>query len=284
MTFSIVARDPASGDLGIAVQSKFPSVGSLVPWVATDAGVIATQALANLEYGRTGLKLLRSGATAQQVLSILLENDEGREQRQVGIVDLNGNAVSFTGNECYDWAGGLVGEGVACQGNILVGKETVENMLKTYNDTDGDLAEKLMCALEAGQKAGGDSRGQQSANLLVYRFNGGYGGGSDVYIDVRVDDHPNATAELRRVFDLYSLTLLEREDPSEITKLSGETLLNISNKLANLGYLEKITENEDAIYQALTRWFHKENFENKERNDNFIWNSVLNYLLAMKKD
>lgn len=279
MTFSIVARDPVSGDLGIAVQSKFPSVGSLVPWIATDAGVIATQALANLEYGRTGLKLLRSGATAQQVLNILLENDEGKEQRQVGIVDLNGNAVSFTGNECYDWAGGLTREGVACQGNILVGKETIESMLKTYSETDGDLAEKLMCALVAGQMAGGDSRGQQSANLLVYRINGGYGGGSDVYIDVRVDDHPDATAELRRVFDLYSLTLLEREDPSEITNLSGQVLIRIGEKLINLGYLENVIVNQEDIHQALTRWFHTENFENKERKDNFIWNSVLNYLM-----
>lgn len=282
MTFSIVARDPVSGDLGIAVQSKFPSVGSLVPWIATDAGVIATQALANLEYGRSGLKLLRSGATAQQTLNILLENDQGKEQRQVGIIDLNGNAVSFTGDECYNWAGGLTGEGVACQGNILVGKETVESMLNTYNETDGDLAEKLMCALEAGQEAGGDSRGQQSANLLVYRINGGYGGGTDVYIDVRVDDHPNATAELRRVFDIYSLTLLEREDPKEITKLSGQALASVGQKLEKLGYLENVTENEEKILQALTQWFHMENFENKERKDNYIWNSVFNYLLRME--
>ncbi|MCE7737092.1 MAG: DUF1028 domain-containing protein [Candidatus Heimdallarchaeota archaeon] len=282
MTFSIVARDPVSGDLGIAVQSKFPSVGSLVPWIATDAGVIATQALANLEYGRSGIKLLRSGATAQQTLNILLENDQGRGQRQVGIIDLYGNAVSFTGDDCYNWAGGLIGEGVACQGNILVGKETVESMLKTYNETEGDLAEKLMCALEAGQEAGGDSRGQQSANLLVYRINGGYGGGSDVYIDVRVDDHPNATTELRRVFDLYSLTLLEREDPNEITKLSGQALARVSQKLEKLGYLENVTENEEEILQALTKWFHTENFENKERGDEFIWNSVLNYLLRME--
>jgi uncharacterized Ntn-hydrolase superfamily protein len=279
MTFSIVARDKETGDLGIAVQSKFPAVGSLVPWINTESGAVATQAMANLEYGRTGIKLLKAGATAQQVLNILLENDPESEHRQVGIVDLQGNAISFTGSECYDWAGGKSGDGIACQGNILVSKETVEAMYNIYQETKGDLAEKLMCALEAGQKAGGDSRGQQSAHLLVHRKNGGYGGGSDVYIDVRVDDHPNATAELRRVFEMYSMILLEREDPKNITELTSEVFARISTKLIELKYLDDDTQDKDIIGNAFTRWIHTENFENKIRDDGFVWNSVLNYLL-----
>ncbi len=279
MTFSIVAFDKETGELGIAVQSKFPSVGSLVPWINMKAGAVATQAMANLEYGRTGIKLLQAGATAQQVLNILLENDPESEHRQVGIVDLQGNAISFTGSECYDWAGGKSGEGIACQGNILVSKETVDAMYDTYHSTDGDLAEKLMCALEAGQKAGGDSRGQQSAHLLVHRKNGGYGGGSDVYIDVRVDDHPNATTELRRVFELYSMILLEREDPQSITELTIDTYVRISRKLLELKYLDNDTQDSVVIEKAFTRWIHTENFENKIRDDGFVWNSVYNYLL-----
>ena len=279
MTFSIVARDKDTGDFGIAVQSKFPSVGSLVPWINIKAGAIATQAMANLEYGRTGLKLLEAGAKSQQVLDILLENDPESEHRQVGIVDLQGNAISFTGSQCYDWAGGKSGDGIACQGNILVSKETVDAMYDTYHSTQGDLAEKLMCALEAGQKAGGDSRGQQSAHLLVHRKNGGYGGGSDVYIDVRVDDHPNATFELRRVFEMYSLILLEREDPKNITELTTEVYAKISIKLIELKYLDNDTKDTKIIEKVFTRWIHTENFENKIREDGFVWNSVLNYLL-----
>lgn len=279
MTFSIVAFDKETGELGIAVQSKFPAVGSLVPWINIDTGAIATQAMANLEYGRTGLKLLQAGAKAQQVLDILLENDPESEHRQVGIVDLQGNAISFTGSECYDWAGGKSGEGIACQGNILVSKETVDAMYDTYHCTKGDLAERLMCALEAGQEAGGDSRGQQSAHLLVHKKNGGYGGGSDVYIDVRVDDHPDATAELRRVFELYSMILLEREDPNNITELTPQVLDKISTKLFELKYLNDNTQNKETIENAFTRWIHTENFENKIRNDGFVWNSVINYLL-----
>ncbi|MCY3414338.1 MAG: DUF1028 domain-containing protein [Candidatus Heimdallarchaeota archaeon] len=281
MTFSIVARDDKTGEIGIAVQSKFPAVGSLVPWIDLKAGGIATQAMANLEYGRTGLKLLVAGASAQQVLDILLQNDPDSEHRQIGIVDILGNAVSFTGKKCYSWAGGRAGDGVTCQGNILVSEETVNAMFDTYHSTEGDLAEKLMCALEAGQKAGGDSRGQQSANLRVYKSNGGYGGGSDVYIDVRVDDHPDATAELRRVFELYSLTLLEREDPNSITELNAEVYKKIGRKLNQLKYLETDDYSKDSVHPAFIKWIHTENFENKERNDGFVWNSVLNYLLDM---
>lgn len=281
MTFSIVARDKETGEFGIAVQSKFISVGAVVPWIDLQAGAIATQAMANLEYGRTGMKLLSAGLPSKQVLKALLEMDPEREHRQVGIVDLKGNAVTYTGKSCYDWAGGLTGDGVATQGNILVSEATVNAMLDTYLKTKGDLAERLLSALQAGQKAGGDSRGQQSANLLVYKKNGGYGGGSDVYIDVRVDDHPQATSELRRVFELYSMTLLEREDPKEVTELTPAVYQDIGRKLKALGYLDSDSFSEKEVKPAFTRWLHTENFENKERKDNLVWNSVLNYLRKM---
>ncbi len=278
MTFSIVARDNETGELGVAVQSKFPAVGSLVPWIDLSAGAIATQAFANLEYGRKGLRLLKAGASAKQTLDILIAGDPMADHRQVGIVDTTGQTVSFTGKECYPWAGGLIGDAVAVQGNILVGEEVVNSMIDTYLATQGDLAEKLMRALEAGQKAGGDKRGQQSANLLIYRENGGYGGGSDVYIDVRVDDHPNATEELRRVFELYSLTLLEREDPNDITKLTDELFDRISTRLVDLGFVANKPATKDEQQAVFLQWLHTENFENKVRTDGYVWNSILRYL------
>ncbi len=279
MTFSIVARDPDNGDLGVAVQSKFPAVGSLVPWIKVGAGAIATQALANLTYGRQGLNLLLIGATAQQVLSILLENDSDSDDRQVGIVDHQGNAAAHTGKKCYNWAGHIIGDQVTCQGNILI-EGTVDAMMDTYLKTNGDLPAKLLAALQAGQKAGGDSRGQQSASLQVYRKNGGYGGGSDIWVDVRVDDHTEPIIELERVFNLYSITLLEREDPSDITELTFSTLNRIKTALLQKGYLKSDESDDTIVRNALIRWIHTENFENKERKDNYIWNSVLNYLLS----
>ncbi|RMG38744.1 MAG: DUF1028 domain-containing protein [Methanobacteriota archaeon] len=280
MTFSIIALDKETGELGIAVQSKFPAVGSIVPWISLDGGAIATQALANIRYGTQGLKLLASGATARQTLDILLENDPLNSQRQVGIVDLKGNSVSFTGSDCYPWAGGKTAEAVAVQGNILVGEEVVEKMLDTFLKTDGDLAEKLMCALESGQKAGGDKRGQQSAHLKILKKGSGYDG-SDIYVDVRVDDHPNATFELRRVFDLYSLTLLEREDPNDITKLTDDLYWKIGEKLYEIHFLERKPENIDEIIPAFIQWLHIQNYENKERNDGYVWNSILDFLFSL---
>ncbi len=282
MTFSIVAIDLETNEIGIAVQSKFPAVGAVVPWLDIKAGAIATQAWANLEYGRTGLKLLKAGADANQALRILLEKDDMKEHRQVGIVDLKGNAVSFTGSECYPWAGGVTADGVVVQGNILAGEEVVSKMLDAFLSTGKDLAEKLMRALEAGQKAGGDKRGQQSAAIKVLKENAGYGGGSDVYIDVRVDDHPNATAELRRVFELYSLTLLEREDPKDITKLTDELYYKIGRKLHEIGFVKSPLNSVDEIKPAFIQWLHTENFENKERDDGYVWNSILDYLFSKK--
>ena len=202
-TFSIVARDPATGDLGIAVQSKFFAVGSVVPWAKAEIGAIATQAQANTTYGPRGLALLESGLTAQQTLELLLAEDNGRAQRQVGIVDAQGGVATYTGPECNEWAGAYQGINYTAQGNILVNAEVVSAMGKAFERTSADLAEKLLAALFAGQEQGGDRRGQQSAALLVVRKNGGYGGLDDRHVDLRVDDRDTPIAELRRLLHLW---------------------------------------------------------------------------------
>ncbi|MHA1347191.1 MAG: DUF1028 domain-containing protein, partial [Candidatus Heimdallarchaeaceae archaeon] len=198
MTFSIVAYDPERKEWGVAVQSKFIAVGSIVPWAKSGIGAIATQAWANTSYGPKGLALLEQGLTAEDVISILTKKDEKREDRQVGIVDSYGNAASFTGSRCFDWAGHIVGEHYSCQGNILVSEDTVLAMSQAYRETKGDLALKLLTVLEEGQEAGGDSRGKQSAALLIVKEKGAYDGRTDRYVDVRVDEHEHPIKELRR--------------------------------------------------------------------------------------
>ncbi|MFW9800871.1 MAG: DUF1028 domain-containing protein, partial [Candidatus Thorarchaeota archaeon] len=207
-TFSIVARDSTNGDLGIVVQSKFPAVGAIVPWATAEVGAVATQAWANSSYGPRGLELMLAGKSASETLKVLLSDDEKAEHRQVGIVDAKGRAVAHTGRECMEWAGHVVGDGYACQGNILAGEAVVKDMAEAYEGTDSDLIDKLLATLRAGQAAGGDRRGMQSAAILVVREAGGYEGGNDRYVDVRVDDHPSPIEELERVFALYDMTLL----------------------------------------------------------------------------
>lgn len=178
-TFSIVARDPSNGDLGIIVQSKFPTVGSVVPWAKANIGAIATQAWCNVGYGPNGLDLLAAGNSASETLKILLDGDEGREHRQIGIVDSKGQAVSHTGKECMDWAGHIIGDGFACQGNILARESVVVDMASAFENTEGDLIDNLFTGLKAGQAAGGDRRGMQSASIFIVREAGGYEGGND---------------------------------------------------------------------------------------------------------
>lgn len=201
-TFSIVARDPDTGDLGVAVQSKFFAVGAVVPYAEAGVGAVATQASANTTYGARGLELLRQGLDATDAVERLVADDERRPQRQVGLVDARGNAASFTGEECLDWAGHRTGEGWAVQGNILAGPEVVDAMAEAFQVAEGDLASRLVTALAAGQAAGGDARGRQSAALLVVREGAGYGGFSDRFIDLRVDDHPAPIRELERLLDI----------------------------------------------------------------------------------
>ncbi|MBN1782981.1 DUF1028 domain-containing protein [bacterium] len=198
-TFSIVARDPDAGELGVAVASRFFAVGSVVPWARAGSGAVATQSYANTSFGWRGLDLLDRGATPDEAVQILIRDDEGRESRQFGIVAASGQSATYTGSQCLDWAGGRSGENYAVQGNILTGESVVTAMETTFLNTAGSLAERLYAALLAGDAQGGDSRGRQSAALLVVRDKAGYGGYTDRAIDIRVDDHAEPFKELGRL-------------------------------------------------------------------------------------
>ncbi len=220
-TYSIVAFDSTTGDLGIAVQSKFPNVGGIVPWARAGVGAVATQSLGNTDYGEKGLELLAQGATAPEALRIVMRGDPRPAQRQVGMVDAHGNAASWTGDSTFDWAGGrtggradgrsggkgqlITGREYAAQANIMVSDATVRNMAETFERTRGTLADRLLAALVAGQAGGGDKRGMQSAALLVVRAGAGYLGLNDRYIDIRVYDAPDPIRELQRLYELHKL-------------------------------------------------------------------------------
>ncbi len=279
-TFSIVARDGESGTWGVAVQSKFISVGSVVPWARANAGALATQALANVRYGPDGIALLEKGASAEEVVRRLTEADPKRDERQLGVVDARGRAAAWTGAKCLDWAGHKVGDGYACQGNILTGPAVVTAMARTFESTPGDLPERLLAALAAAQREGGDRRGMQSAALLIVREKGGYDEGSDRWVDVRVDDHPSPIEELRRVFRLYDLTMLSREDPATAVVLEGEVARVVQHHLSVLGYYAGgLTGRWDAPSRAAyAKFLAEHNFENKARDDGKAWPSVLDYL------
>ena len=218
MTFSIVARSEDGESLGVAVASKFLAVGSAVPAAVAGIGAIATQAEANVAYKGIALSHLDEGATAEVALARLLEDDDGRAHRQVGIVDAEGNAATHTGEECFDWAGGDASPGVAIQGNILAGPHVVAAMRESWEATEGEpsLARRLLAALVAGDRAGGDKRGRQSAALLVVRDGAGYGGNDDIAADLRVDDHPDPGTELGRLLDLHELYLTASTDEEKV--------------------------------------------------------------------
>jgi uncharacterized Ntn-hydrolase superfamily protein len=235
-TYSIVACDLEAGQWGVAVQSKFLAAGSLVPWAEPGAGAIATQAYANPRYGPDGLALLREGHAAEAVVERLTSADEGREHRQLGVVDAEGRSATFTGKECLDWAGGRTGAGYAAQGNILVSAETVDAMVKAYERSAGDpLAERLLDCLAAAQAAGGDRRGQQAAGLLVVERDGGYAGLSDVLVDLRVDDHPQPVEELRRIYGLHQ-AIFGKTPRDEWIPVDEALRAEITDRLGRLGY------------------------------------------------
>ncbi|MCL4424089.1 MAG: DUF1028 domain-containing protein [Firmicutes bacterium] len=259
-TFSIVARDAKSGEFGVAVQSKFLAAAAVVPWARAGVGAIATQARANYTFGPRGMTLLEQGHDAEEVLAALIREDENREVRQVAVLDRNGKAAAFTGKECLYWAGHQLGEGFSCQGNILVGPEVVAAMAKAFQGTSGDLAMKLVAALHAGQAAGGDSRGQQSAGLLVVREGAGFGGLSDQYINLRVDDHPQPIAELERLLDLHRLFFaashVEKDFP-----VKGEVRKGLAEMLTGLGYLPHVHVIDGRLETALERLAEAEGLE-----------------------
>lgn len=273
MTFSIVAV--AAGEVGVAVASKFPAVGVVVPWARTGAGAVATQSYANTSYGPQGLELMGAGRSAAEALEAVVSGDQGKAQRQVGMADVRGAAATFTGEECMDWAGGRTGDVYACQGNILVGPQVVEDMARAFEATDGDLVDRLVAALVAGDRAGGDRRGRQSAALLVVREAGGYGGYTDRYVDLRVDDHPDAPAELVRVFETYDREMLIRNDPELPSTV--ELVSEIQRRLSALGrYDGKATGSYDpATRQAIADFAGEMNLEGKVRDDDVIYESIV---------
>ncbi|MFW6271061.1 MAG: DUF1028 domain-containing protein [Bacillota bacterium] len=277
-TFSITGFDPETGELGIAVQSKFLAVGSVVPWAEAEVGAIATQSLANVSYGPEGLKLLKEGKTPEEVIEILIENDDESELRQVGIVDAEGNSATFTGEGCYEWAGGITGDNFAAQGNILVDKETVKAMADTFQSAEGTLAERLVAGLIAGQKQGGDKRGRQSAALYVVKEEGGYGGYNDHYIDLRVDDHPTPIKELKRLLDIFYLYFGDKE--VESVKIEGELIKEIKENLSVLGhYSGKINQEWDSnIKKSLQDYYQTENFEERDHEEGYIDKDILDYM------
>jgi len=279
-TFSIVAFERETKTWGVAVQSKFLAVGSVVPYAEAGSGAIATQAFVNPQYGPEGLSLLRAGRRASDVVQELTRADKGREERQLGVVDAKGEAASFTGSKCMEWAGHEVGDGFACQGNILFGPAVVRAMARAYESTGGDLLDRLLAALSAGQREGGDRRGMQSAALLAVRAGGGYGGGNDRWVDVRVDDHPTPIEELKRVFHLYDMTMLNREDPATLLAIDGEVARGLQHDLGILGYYSgRFTGRWDAPSQAaFHRFIGEHNFENREREDERVWTSIVQYL------
>jgi uncharacterized Ntn-hydrolase superfamily protein len=276
-TFSIVAFDPETDSLGVAVQSRFLAVGSVVPWARAGVGAVATQAMANYNYGPRGLELMSGGRTAGQTVEDLFSVDEDSEHRQVGIVDGRGRAATFTGSECFEWAGGVAGEHYAAQGNILVGAETVEAMASTYEETAGDLATRLLSALDAGQAAGGDSRGKQSAALLVVREGGGYGGDNDRALDLRVDDHPDPIRELIRIRDLHTLYFGETRD-EDVMAVDGDVRREVADALRRSGYVGEREIEDAALLDALSSYIRTENFEEREQERGYIDRAVLEYM------
>ena len=265
-TFSIVACDLAEEAWGVAVASKFPAVGAVVPWAQAGRGAVATQSYANTSFGPRGLKLMAKGVSAQDTLDQLLADDEGREQRQVGLVDSQGRAATFTGSECFDWAGGLTGSGYAIQGNILAGGAVVQAMQTQFLETDGQLPSRLYAALLAGDRAGGDRRGKQSAAILVVKPGAGYGGFNDCWIDYRVDDHEDPVLALGQLLELHELYFGE-SDAEDRIQLTGAPLQQLQEIAIRKGYLDGLADGHynAASKNALRIFTGNENFE--ERSD-----------------
>jgi len=234
MTYSIVARDAATGDLGVAVQSKFLEVGAVVPWSRAGVGAIATQSAANVRYGPDGLAMLASGASAQETLDRLVAGDDLRAERQIGIVDAQGRAATYTGSGCFAWAGGRVGEGFAAQGNILAGPGVVDGLVETFLAGGKRFPELLVACLAAADAAGGDRRGRESAALLVVREGGGYGGGNDRLIDLRVDQHDDPIGELARVLSFQRL-YFEKPRADDLVPLDESLASEIRSLLEAIG-------------------------------------------------
>ncbi len=277
-TFSLAGFDPETGELGIAVQSKFLAAGAIVPHIKAGVGAVATQALANPAYGPRGLELLERGLSPQETVEQLIQEDKDSDQRQVGIIDASGCSATFTGENCLDWAGGIAGENFAAQGNILVNRETVTALAETFQEKQGRLADRLLAALEAADRAGGDRRGKQSASLLVYKEKGGYGGLTDKYIDLRVDDHSEPIARLNELLELFYLYFSERD--VKMLELKGKLLEEVQNLLQKMDYYQGEVSGEysSEFAESLIRFYHQENFEERVPESQEIPADILEYL------
>jgi uncharacterized Ntn-hydrolase superfamily protein len=305
-TYSIVAYDSANGDLGVAVQSKFPNVGGIVPWGRAGVGAVATQSLGNTAYGERGLDLIAQGATAEEALRIIMRTDTMLQDRQVGIVDARGNAASFTGKTTFDWAGGrvggarrtggqtggkgdvIVGRGYTAQANIMVSDQTVKNLAETFERTKGSLADRLMAALKAGQAGGGDKRGMQSAALLVVRKNGGYLGANDRFVDIRVYDSPDPIAELERLLALHKLHFFPSE-AADLVPISPAIVAQLEPILLRepVGQPEKWLSKKQgsatpAFLEGLKNFMYWENYDVRVRMDGKIDRVVLEDILRKR--
>ncbi|MGA2873324.1 MAG: DUF1028 domain-containing protein [Candidatus Dormibacteria bacterium] len=275
-TFSIAATDGT--DWGVAVASKFLAVGSAVPAAAADLGAIATQALANPSYKTQGMELLAAGRPASEVVEALTGDDEGREHRQVGVVDRHGTAATYTGSECHEWAGGRTGKGCACQGNILTGPEVVDALLTTFEASTGQLVDRLMAALAAADLAGGDRRGRQSAAILIARRHGGYGGFDDRMIDLRVEDHPKPITELARLLELWRL-YFEKAAAGTLLRAGDTIQQRIRSALERAGRLAEGADQKQ-LWQAFDAWVGEENLEERASSHELIDPLVLAQLEA----
>ena len=277
-TFSIVARDPATGDLGVATASKFLAVGAVVPAAEAGVGAVATQSYANTSYGPRTLSALKQNIPLTFIHQAFAETDSEHAQRQYGLVDANGDSLTFTGDACHPWAGGKHGEGYAAQGNLLTGPEVVDALVETFLESKEAFPERLLTALAAGDAAGGDKRGRQSAALLVVRVEGGYGGLNDRYIDLRIDDHEDPVGELRRLLGLQRLYF---EHPSEenVLEIDVPTAERLRRVLTASGYLDGSAEGwGDAQEGALRGLAGVENLEERMLASGKVDRVVLEYL------
>jgi uncharacterized Ntn-hydrolase superfamily protein len=305
-TYSIVAYDSATGDLGVAVQSKFPNVGGIVPWARAGVGAVATQSLGNTAYGDDGLRLMAMGATAPEAMRIVMRSDQRPAQRQVGMVDAHGNAASWTGDSCFDWAGGrtlgaggqivlgakgamITGRNFAAQANIMVSDQTVKNMADAFVRATGSLSDRLMAALVAGQAGGGDKRGMESAALLVVRANGGYLGANDRYIDIRVYDDTNPIRELQRLYRLHQLYFFQSR-PEDLIPITPEVVRQLEPILLSepvhqpQKWLDAPQGTANAKFlQALENFMYWENYDVRVRTDGKIDRVALEDILARRK-
>jgi len=254
VTFSLVACDLEARQWGVVVASKFLAVGAVVPWARADVGAVATQASANVSYGPRGLELLATGASAQETIDRLTGDDPGAPERQIGVVDGGGGSATFTGPECFDWAGGRAGPGYAAQGNLLVGAAVVEALADTFEGTEGPLVERLLASLQAGEEAGGDRRGRQSAAVIVRQTDAGYGGGTDILVDLRVDDHAEPVTELQRLYAIQDL-LFGRTPEDQLIPLE-QVQAELTELLARVGH-------PGPIERCLREWAGMENLEER---------------------